>query len=203
MSDARLKTRIRQLFKEHLEPKGFLLTKKRIPERFLPGLRQGIEFQPGYGHLEGRYTLNIFWSFLTTLDDGNKWDGSRRIGELLGCGDVWFSREESELERDFAVVSDHVRRVVLPYLDKYSSIVRILEEVGQQFMLPSHAFGLDPGWQCFNKAYCRAFVGETERAIDLYRRVVVEYSNGPYEWVHERKRAALAEIQKLGGAGSI
>ena len=58
MSDAKLKTRIKNLVKNSLSEIGFGLIKPRIIEREVDGLIQGVEFQPGTGHLSGKYTFN-------------------------------------------------------------------------------------------------------------------------------------------------
>lgn len=99
MSNAKLKTKIRQLFNAHLESMGFLLERARIPERKLLGLRQGIEFQPGTGHLEGKYALNVYWSFMHSLDEGISMSAVKRIGHLTRGPDRWFSRELDSLGR--------------------------------------------------------------------------------------------------------
>lgn len=199
MSDAKLKTRIKRFFKEEMEPKGYILKKARMPERFLAGLRQGIEFQPGTGHLGGQYTLNVFWSFMHSLDEGIAMHGNRRIGELCGEKDTWYSREESKLESDFEIVKEKLTTLVLPYLDKYSSIEKIIADASSGDLEPSKTFGISPGWRHFNQGYCYAFLGDRINALDHYQQVIEKYSDEPYEWVKKRKQAALVEISNLGG----
>jgi hypothetical protein len=197
MSDAKLKSRIKRIFKDEMESKGFVLKKPRIPERFLQGLRQGIEFQPGTGHLAGKYTLNVFWSFTHSLDEGISMAGTSRIGALTGSVDTWFSRQDEKLESDFSAVSELIKTVVLPYLEKYNSIESILAGVKSGELDISHALGVDAGWREFNLGYCFAFVGNRKEAVKHYSAVIEMHSNHTVEWVQNRKQAAISEISRL------
>ncbi|WAC43839.1 tetratricopeptide repeat protein [Pseudomonas sp. SL4(2022)] len=197
MSDARLKSRIKRIFKDEMESKGFVLKKPRIPERFLKGLRQGIEFQPGTGHLSGKYTLNVFWSFTHALDEGMSMHGTSRIGALTGGGDTWFSRQDENLESDFSAVSEIIKKVVLPYLDKYNSIESILAGVKSGELDTSRALGVDAGWREFNLGYCFASLGNKKEAVKHYSAVIEMHSTHTVEWVQNRKQAAVSEISRL------
>jgi hypothetical protein len=126
MSDTALKARIRRLLKEHLALHGFELQKPRIVQRRIDHLRQGIEFQPGTGHLAGKYAVNVYWSFTHALDEEGTMAVCKRIGELSGSGDNWFSRADSDLDTDFAVVEQLVREFALPYLTRYDTIAKIV-----------------------------------------------------------------------------
>lgn len=198
MSDSKLKSRIQKFFHDELEPKGFVLKKPRIPERFLAGLRQGIEFQPGSGHLDRRYTLNIFWSFQHALDEGIAMHGTRRIGTLIGKSDMWFSRESDQLDSEFDVATSVLMRAALPYLDKYSSIDQIVSGAASGEIDLPQAFGQDAGWRHFNQGYCYAFLGKRKDAIDHYAQVIASHSDLPYAWVRKRREQAIYELGQLG-----
>jgi hypothetical protein len=198
MSDSKLKSRIRKFFHDELEPKGFVLKKPRIPERFLAGLRQGIEFQPGSGHLDRRFTLNIFWSFQHALDEGIAMHGTCRIGHITGNSDTWFSREDDKLGSEFEDAKSALVRVALPYLDKYSSIDRIVSGAASGEISLQQAFGGDAGWRHFNQGYCYAFLGKRKDAIDHYTQVIANHSDRPYAWVRKRREQAIYELGQLG-----
>jgi hypothetical protein len=124
MSNATLKARIQRLLKEHLAVHGFELQKPRIVQRRIDHLRQGIEFQPGTGHLAGKYSVNVYWSFTHALDEEGTMAVCKRIGELSGSGDRWFSRADSDFDTDFAVVERLVVEVALPYLARYDTVAK-------------------------------------------------------------------------------
>jgi hypothetical protein len=196
MSDAKLKTKIKGLFKAHLESQGFVLAKKRCPERMLQGLRQGIEFQPGSGFLDQKYTLNIYWSFPHLLDFGCTMDAKKRIAQLVeGIGNGWFSRADADIDTDFQGVERLVVDVVLPYLAKYDTIEKIVHGYESGALSLGDAFG--DGWGPFNIGYCYAYLGNKPEAIKHYQEIVSKYSTEPYDWVQERKRVASEEIARL------
>lgn len=197
VSDAKLKTKIKKFFKAHLEDKGFLLTKARLPERRLAGIRQGIEFQPGSGHLDRKFTLNVYWSYLRPHDNGIAMHACKRIGHLVGGQDTWFSREDDLLDNDFQIVEKLIVDTVFPYFERYSTIERILAAHQRGELSDQDAFGLDAGWRLFNQGYCHAFLGDKAKAIKYYSQVVEQHSDHPYEWVKERKAIAIEQIELL------
>jgi len=198
MSDSKLKTHIKRFYRNQMEPKGYVLKKARLPERFLDGLRQGIEFQPGSGHLAGQFTLNIFWSFTHPLDDGSSMSGAWRIGQILGQGDTWYPCEGDVLNAGFSAVSTALVNSALPFLDAYSTIQKIVEDTNSGKLDSGKAFGLDPGWNSFNQGYCHRFLGNRQEAIKHFQDVVEKHSDRPYDWVAQRRGASLAELQGLG-----
>jgi len=197
--DAKLKAKIRDLYKAQLQPLGFNLKSARLPKRMLPGLRQGIEFQPGGGHLAGKYTLNIYWGFRHRLDEGYAFDGCVRPSDLIGSDqDVWYSREDEFLDIDFAAVEELVESLAIPYLVRHESVEKIVREFDAGRLSRVHGFGVDVGWQEFNLGFCRAFVGDSAGAVRHYWSVVVNHSHEPLDFIQRRKRAALDEIERLG-----
>jgi hypothetical protein len=197
MSDTKLKTRIKRLFKAYLEPQGFVLARARIPERKLQGLRQGIEFQPGTGHLDKKFTLNVYWSFTHSLDAGVAMHANKRIGDLAGVGDKWFSRSDSELDADFLIAEKLLIEVGLPYLARYDTIAKIVDACESGLLSSTDAFGIDEAWRHFNFGYCQSFLGNNAQSIEHYREVVSKHSERPYAWVQERKRVANEQLRNL------
>ena len=199
MSDAKLKTRIKRTFKAHLEPLGFSLASARHPQRRLEGLRQGIDFQPGTGHLDRRYTMNVYWSFTHPLDQGVSMDPCKRIGHLAGGVDRWFSREDAELEADYEAAEDLLLNVALPHLTRHDSIARIVAAAESGALSAADAYGQSVCWRAFNSAFCYAWLGQVAEAIRRYRTVVTEHSSDPYPWVQARCRVAMKQIERLSG----
>ena len=197
MSDARLKTKIRNLVRENLASLGFILARPRMPQRQCPGLRQSLEFQPGTGHLAGSYTINVCWSFLIAPRDWEALDGYRRIGELAGQGDTWYSREPNRFEEDFARATTLVLNVAVPYLERYSNVNAIVTAYEEGTLSRSHAFGPDRGWQSFNLGYCYSYLGRTAPAISNLRAVIEEHSSEPYDFIQVRTHLAKEEILSL------
>jgi len=197
MSNAKLKTKIRQLFNAHLESMGFLLERARIPERKLLGLRQGIEFQPGTGHLEGKYALNVYWSFMHSLDEGISMSAVKRIGHLTGGPDRWFSRELDSLDTDFQFVEELVLGTALPYLVQHDSISKIISSYEAGTLSQTDAFGGDIGWRHFNLGFCYSSLCKTDAAIHHFNEVVTKYSDAPSAWAQHRKLSAYDYISQL------
>lgn len=197
MSDKALKAKIKELFIDELAPRGFMLKKKRMPERILPELCQGLEFQPGNGWLDRKYTVNVFWNFTIFPFSLNRFDAERRIGELTGQGDTWFSREEGELERDFKEVRSAIINQALPYLEKYNTIDKIItaNEAGE--LRDDDAFGLFPCQREFIQGCCYNYLGRHTKAVKCFREVIDNYSSETCEWVKERKKLAEMEISRI------
>jgi tetratricopeptide (TPR) repeat protein len=199
MSNAKLKTQIKRLVKEQLSQEGFSLSRLRIPERTTAELRQGIEFQPGTGHLSGQYTLNVYWSFRFFENDGAM-DGCRRIGDLLGCGDTWFSREDDKLDSEFVKVTQLIMDHAVPYLNAHNTIQKIIAAHENEDLSTAEAFGEDVGWQQFNLGFCYDHLGQNEEALAHLSRVIEEHSDEDYEWVQERKQMALNRVTRISAS---
>ena len=201
MSAAKLKTRIKCLHSSVLAEKGFVLDRARIPERRLSGLRQGIEFQPGTGHLAGKFTLNVYWSFLDALDDGNAMSASKRVGDLAGGTDSWFSQEDDAIDSAFQAVERLMNQRILPYLDRYDTLSKIVDACSSGELSEIDAFGVDVGWRRFYQGFCHLQLGHTAVAVEHFVRVVDLHSSAPYEWVQRRKRSAVDYLRQLGVEG--
>jgi hypothetical protein len=193
MSDSRLKTQIRRLVQDHLAPEGFTLRKPRMPERHLPGLRQSLEFQPGANHLSGRFTINVCWTFMLGGPHEGVSHARRRIGELAGGADIWYSREPTKLDEDFGRATALLLRVALPYLQRYASVQSIVNSHEHGDLTVRQAFGPDRGWQPFHLGFCYASLGRTDAALTSLRSLLEDHSSEPLKFVQERK--ALAEQQ--------
>ncbi len=197
MSDARLKTKIRNLVKNSLGESGFKLLKPRIVERDVDGMKQGVEFQPGTGHLRGRYTLNVYWRFNYLPKDHLAFDSSRRIGELTADRDTWFSRESDGLDADFDRVVGLFETVIIPYLDRYSSLEMLIDAYLNGAITKAQAFGHDPGWQCFNAGFSLAALNKTTRAVAELKELIERHSSDDRDWVLERKIRARDMLAQL------
>lgn len=197
MSDAKLKTKIKKLFREQLEPIGFTLNRARIPERKLIGIRQGIEFQPGTGHLNGKYILNVYWSYTHDLDEGFEFSALKRFGRHSTSQDNWFSREEADLEAEFEIVEALIVKTIIPYLENYNTISKIIESNGNGKLSDTEAFGLDVGWRHYNQGFCHLMVNDKDNAIFHFNEVISKHSNYPYEWVRKRKSSTIEMITRI------
>lgn len=200
MSDAKLKTRIKNLVKDTLFEYGFSLVKPRLIERQVDGLIQGVDFQPGSGHLSGKYTLNVYWRFDYIEKDHISFDANRRIGDLANTNDLWLSREAENLESDFEKVKSYFYETILPYFEKYSSIQRLVEAYDRGEISKQHAFGTDLGWQCFNSGFSYAAINNKNLAIIELREVINKHSSNPYDWVQKRKKIAHNKLTELESA---
>jgi hypothetical protein len=166
MSDKDLKIKIQAFFKASLEAKDFVLKHARQPERMLSGLRQGIETQIGTGHLDGQYTLNVYWSFMTVLDEGVSMDVCKRIDKLsdqrkswfkrltvqFARQQRWFSRKNGDIESDFSKVQELILHAAIPFLDRYDTIEKILKAHANKEINAVDAFGEDVAGSTFTKA---------------------------------------------------
>jgi hypothetical protein len=194
LSDAKLKAKIKKLFKEYLEPIGFTLNRARIPERKLIGMRQGIEFQPGTGYLNGKYILNVYWSYTHNLDQGYEFSASKRFGRCLTSQDNWFSHEEADLETEFELAEELVVKTIIPYLENYNTISKIIEFNTNGEITDTEAFGLDAGWRHYNQGFCHFMVNDKDKATYHFNEVISKHSDHPYEWVQKRKLSAIEMI---------
>jgi hypothetical protein len=199
VSASHLKTRVKRLARE-FAASNFTLKLGRILERDSPGLRQGLEFQPGTRRLADRFTVNVFWTFTIADPDASGFAGARRIGDFVAGTDMWFSSEPAQIDSDFAKVRDLLERYALPYLDEFSSVKAIVSGYERGHISCRDAFGADRGWQRFNLGFCYSFLGRSAPAITNLRAVVEEYSAEPWEWVQSRKARAEAEIARLSAA---
>jgi hypothetical protein len=204
MSDSGLKTKIRRLVRDHLASEGFTLLRPRVPERLLVGLRQSLEFQPGISHLAGRFTINVRWTFTLAAPYEGAAHGRRRIGELAGGADTWFSREPAQLDEDFARATALILHVALPYLNRYASVESITSSYERGELTAKHAFGPDRGWQLFHLGFCYAFLGRTTAAVTSFQSLIQDHSSGPWDWMQERKTDAEQKVALLAsGARSL
>jgi hypothetical protein len=196
VTDANLKKWIRQFVREELMAQGFGLSKPRLIQRHVEGLRQGMEFQPGNGHLAGKYTINVFWSYtISPISDTVSMHAVRRIGAFTGEGNAWYDRDD---QSQFEKIRGLISADVLPYLNKYSSIDCILEAVNDGSIASENAFPVDPGWRDFYLGYCHLHVGNVARAKVCLERVVHVHSTATYGWVIERRDAALSTLRDIG-----
>ena len=200
MSIAKLKTRIKNLVKKSLFVLGFKLIKPRILEREIGGLKQGVEFQPGTGHLDGQYTLNVYWRFNYIPKDYISFDANRRIGELMSKKDTWFSHGEDKLETDFAEVTRIFDEIIIPYFEEYSSLEKLVDNYSTGKISKQHAFGLDHGWQCFNAGFTYAALNNKDKAIKELNELINKHSIEDYDWVKERKILAQQKLSELKSA---
>lgn len=198
MTDANLKKWIRQFVREELTAQGFDLSKPRIIQRHVEGLRQGMEFQPGNGHLAGKYTVNVFWSYtISPIGDTVSMHAVRRIGDFTGEGNAWYDRDD---QSQFEKVKNLISTDVLPYLDRFSSIHRILEAVQDGLIASELAFPIDPGWRDFYLGYCHLHVSNVARARVCLERVVRVHSTATHGWVLERRNVALSTLRDIADA---
>jgi hypothetical protein len=182
-----LKTKIKNLVKENLSSYEFVLIKPRIIERKLTDFYQGLEFQPGTNSLGGKFTLNIYWRFDYIKRDYIAFDGNKRIGELAGQGDLWFSSLNEDIEISFAAVTKLIKDIVVPRFEKFNSIEKIVSayEVGE--ISKKDAFGADIGWQAFNLGCSYLKIGKNDSARKELQEVIDKYSTRNIEWVQNRK----------------
>ena len=198
MSDANLKKWIRQFLRDELNAHGFELSKPRLIQRYLDGLRQGMEFQPGTGHLAGKYTINVFWSYaISPINSTVAMHAVRRIGEFAGEVNTWYDREDLS---QFELVKDLILTDALPYLDRFSSIRRILQAIEDGVIARESAFPTDPGWRDFYLGYCYLHVGNVAQARTCLERVVHGQSTATHEWVLERRNVASATLSDITDA---
>src|SRR3954454_21254415 len=165
MSDSRLKTKIRRFVQDHLASEGFILRKPRLAARHLTGLRQSLEFQPGTNHLAGQFTINVCWTFTLAAPHEGAFHARRRIGELAGGADIWYSGKPPQLEEDFARATALILRVALPYLQRHASVESIVASYEGGDISIKQAFGSDRGWQLFHLGFCYAFLGRSATAL--------------------------------------
>lgn len=199
MSDAKLKTRIKALFKAHLEPRGFTLESRRCPTRRLTGLHQGIEFQPGTGHLAGKFVMNAYWGFTDSLSDGSMAACTRFAHpepEKRGA-ERWFSRSEPDFDRDVALAERIVVEAVVPFLDRHDSLAKIVAACASGTLSEAAAFGQDIEWRNYYQGYAHASLGNVDAAIRHFDAVVTLYSDHPHDHVQRRKAAAQAYLDQL------
>jgi hypothetical protein len=195
MSDSTLKTRIRDLLKEHLIAHGFALKKPRIVERQVDHLRQGIEFQPGTGHLDGKYTVNVYWSYtLSPIQDDYSMHASKRIGFFNAQQDIWFVREDAG---HFEQVKEVVLGRVLPYLESYNTINKIIIAVDQGLLRLEDAFPVDAGWREFYLGHCYLKLDDLDKAKNHFEAVIYQHSHYPQTWVAERKSICESALAKM------
>ncbi|MFM0234348.1 hypothetical protein [Paraburkholderia sediminicola] len=198
MSDANLKKWIRQFLRDELAAHGFELSKPRLIQRHLDGLRQGMEFQPGTGHLAGKYTINVFWSYaISPINSTIAMHAVRRVGDFAGEINVWYDREDLS---QFAAVTDLILTEVLPYLDSFSSIRRILQAIEGGLIASESAFPTDPGWRDFYLGYCYLHVGNVAQAKTCLERVVHGHSTATHGWILERRNVASATLSDITDA---
>ncbi|MDR6388411.1 hypothetical protein [Paraburkholderia phenoliruptrix] len=198
MTDASLKKLIRQFAREKLIDHGFELSKPRLIQRHVEGLRQGMEFQPGNGHLAGKYTVNVFWSStVSPISDTASMHAVKRMGDLTGEGNAWYDRDD---ESQFKEVEDLICTNVLPYLNRFSSIHRILQAVEDGLATCELAFPIDPGWREFHLGYCYLYVGDVARARARLERVIHVHSGASNEWVRERRNVVLSTLHDIANA---
>jgi hypothetical protein len=204
MSEANLAPLIERLHANHLEAKGFALyPEQQILERRFDGLRQGIAFQTGFSSLEGKYTLNVYWSFLDPLDKGIEEDGTSmsaaiRIRTLAGRKDCWFAHEGRWVKWQFRTATKLIIRYALPYLDRYDSIANIVQGCSAGGLAENEAFGEDAGWRHYHQGFCYSMLGDVPTAIQHFSTVVESHSERPLEWVQQRKESAIEQLQLLG-----
>jgi tetratricopeptide (TPR) repeat protein len=197
MKNTKLASKIKRTFKTLLEPIGFTPSGSRIYVRNLNGLRQGVEFQPGRGHLDGQFTVNVFWSYTHQLDDKVSMDATKRIGQIAGLGDKWFSSADGELDASFSAIENLIMVYALPYLARYDEIHKILDAYQLGAISEHEAFGDDAGWRNFNLGYCFYTIGNYGEAMRHYQLVISNHSNDPYDWVKDRAHAANEQIQRI------
>lgn len=198
MSDANLKKWIRQFLRDELAAHGFELLKPRLIQRHLDGLRQGMEFQPGTGHLAGKYTINVFWSYgISPINDTVSMHAVRRIGDFVGEMNTWYDREDLS---QFDAIKDLILSKVLPYLDSFSSIRQILQAVEGGVIANESAFPIDPGWRDFYLGYCYLHVGNVAQAKTCLERVVYCHSTATHGWALERRNIAYASLNDITDA---
>lgn len=202
MSDAKLKKWIKQFTGTELKPHGFSLPKPRKPERLLDFLRQGLEFQPGTGHLAGKFTVNVYWSYmLSPIQDEYSMHAVKRIGHFVDGSNAWYINDD---ESQFLIVKDIILDLVIPYFDKFSSIQKILHAVDSGESKAESVFPTDIGWREFYLGYCHLQVGDIDRAKYHLEKLVNEHSTPEYAglaklaaWMAERSDAAKATLAKL------
>ncbi|UOB60543.1 hypothetical protein MRS60_31790 [Burkholderia pyrrocinia] len=198
MTDATLKKWIRHFVREELTSHGFELSKPRLIQRHVEGLRQGMEFQPGSGYLAGKYTINVFWSYtVSPINDKVSMHAVRRIGDFTDEGNAWYDRND---QSQFEKVRNLISTDVLPYLNEFSSIQRILQAVHDGVIASELAFPIDPGWRDFYLGYCHLHVGNVARARACLERVVRIHSIATHGWVLERRNVASSTLLDIADA---
>jgi len=181
MRDSALQSKLRRRFAQfcskELAPHGF---ERRgfLAHRDLTDLRQAISLQLDKRGPE-RYTVNIYWHLLVTPHESNNdWlsmDGSWRIGTLAGGRDRWFTAFVSAtFEREFAEAARLILEYGVPHLQRFESVQDIVTAVDEGVLTRAKAFGPAAGWQRSKLAYCAAYLGDYDRALDELRELFSE-----------------------------
>lgn len=197
MTKSKLKTRIKNFTKNDLSQHGFSLNTPTTIERKVPGFIQGISFQLGTSYLKGKYTLNIYHRFEYHKRDYIAFDGSIRIGQLMGEGDKWFTFEGEQLESELLLVKNEIYNVVLPYHDKFSSLEKLIHSYENNEISKRRAFGEDVGWQSFNAGFSYAALGRKKEAILELNDVIHNHSSKPVEFIQQRKIYAEKKLNDV------
>lgn len=174
---------------------GFELKKPRLVERRIDHLRQGMEFLPGTGHLDGKYTVNVYWSYLLSpIQDDYSMHATKRIGFFDAGRDTWYGRED---EQDFEHVKTIILGKVVPYLESYNAIDKILTAIEEEKLRLEDAFPVDAGWREFYLGYCYLTLGDAGKARIHLEGVVKRHSDYPQAWVAERMKVCAATLAEL------
>lgn len=166
---------VEALFREFVETElagsGFVMRAPLLAERTAPGLRQGVVgFGPEADDPEGSmFTCATFWAFTNELDDTSTESLERyRSGPVNGGYSGAFGKFGGS---DSENVRDSLRYVVkrnVPFLNRFGSIEKILQEVERYPGSASNLLGNIGPVALFNHAYCLETVGRWAPACHKY-----------------------------------
>jgi len=146
-----------------------------------------------------RFTINVGWTFTLATPDDTAFHASRRIGDLAGGPDTWYSLAPDQIDEQFARATALILRIALPYLQRYTSVESIVRSHERGDLTIKQAFGPDRGWQLFHLGFCHAFLGRTNDAVSSLQ---ASFKTIPLNRTNGCNSEKLAPSRKSGASGT-
>ncbi len=185
---------IKALIKSKLAILGFGAIGSSTVERDIDGLLQGLNFQSGNGWLASKFTVNVYWRF--EKKENMTFDGGKRIGFLCNGSDMWFSKDAENIESEFHALEHAIDKYVIPYLEQYNSLEKLISSYNDGTLSRAEAFGADPGWQLYNLGLAYLNIGEYTDALREFTELT-KFPTRNIEYEVNRKKKAQAYIKKI------